>query len=159
LHLLLAVPRREWPLRSLIQAGLVWAVLIAPWFGYMFLNFGIKRTLGANTTVGRYYVAEDEHGVPIPHYRVMAANLCTDFFTKSLCRPLLPPAGPSDCISVQGDVRGIVESPVPCSAGLVESGMSALLGVSGQFAWGIALLTLTLTNVLDNKNVRSPLRF
>jgi hypothetical protein len=160
LHLLCTIPRREWllprplapgprpprgPLPALIQAGVVWGVLIGPWFGYLFLNFGIKRTLGANTTVGRYYVAEDAHGVPIPQYRVMAANLCTDLLPKSLCGPLLPPAGPLDCVWVEGGAAGIAESPGPCPAGFSWNGLYAVLRYSGLAALSIALLVLATT--------------
>src|SRR5215831_19943274 len=116
LHLLFAIRPREWPLRPLIRVGLVWCVLIAPWFGYMFGNFGIRRTLGANTTVGGYYVSKDQHGVPVPYYRVLAANLCTNLLPKVLWGWLLPP--PKPCLHVQGDAAGVIELPGPCPAEL-----------------------------------------
>lgn len=51
LHLLY-VRRHALPLRELSWLAVICSLLIGPWFGFMFLNFGIRHTLGANTTVG-----------------------------------------------------------------------------------------------------------
>jgi hypothetical protein len=95
--------------------------------------------------VGRYYVAEDAHGVPIPQYRVMAANLCADVLPKSLCGPLLPPSGPSDCVWVEGGPAGVVESSGPCPAGFSWNGLYAVFRYSGLAALSIALVVLATT--------------
>jgi hypothetical protein len=46
--------------------------LDGPWFGYIMLNFGVRRTLRVNTTDGRDRCA----GTPDPLARVLIANLC-----------------------------------------------------------------------------------
>src|SRR5206468_4175190 len=78
LHLLLVVPFRELPVRGLVRAGSVWVLLVGTWFGFMMLNFGVKRTLGANTSVGKFYASKDANGRRVPYYKVYLANLCTD---------------------------------------------------------------------------------
>ena len=65
LHLL-STSWRNLPVQALLRAGVVWAVLIGPWFGYMMLNFGVRRTLLVNTTVA----ARDAQGRRIPLPRV-----------------------------------------------------------------------------------------
>jgi hypothetical protein len=141
LHLLLVTPLRALPIRALNRVALVWAVLIASWFGFMFLNFGVNGTLAANTSVGGYYAARDDRGRPIPLPRVLIANLCVDLLPNSFCRPLLPPPRPASCSVVRVDGASVVRSAEPCPAGFVWdnpyfawNGIYAVLGYSGLLA-------------------------
>jgi hypothetical protein len=105
LHLLY-VRRHALPVRELSRLAVICTLLIGLWFGYMFLNFGIRHTLGANTTVGSWYASRDEHGRLVPFHRVLLANLCVDFLPRSICRMPPPQVDRCDCQTV--DVEGSV---------------------------------------------------
>jgi hypothetical protein len=130
-HLLLVVPFRQLPVRALIRAGLVWALLIGPWFGGLMLTFGVKKTLGANTTLGRLWVPKDSGGRPIPQYRVMIANLCVDMLPRSVCKPLLPP---DSCRAVTVEGTSVVENAETCPSGLTWMSIYGILRYSGLLA-------------------------
>lgn len=146
LHLLRVTPRRALPIRALSWAALAWAVPVAFWFGFMSSNFGVKRTLGANTTLGGYYDAKNYRGRPVPQPRVLAANLCVDLLPRSFCRKLLLPQIPTSCSGVTVDGAGVVWSAEPCLAGFPWNcpffrwnGIYAVLGYSGLLAVLLAL--------------------
>ena len=140
LHLLY-VKRRDLPIRELVRATVISAVIVGPWFGYMFLEFGIKHTLGANDTIGSSYAARDEHGhlVPLPH--IIIANLCSDLLPKSLCRPLVPGAKDPKCgtVVVEGDTA--IPTSKPCPS-IISNGIYSQLGYSGIVAILIAAVGL-----------------
>jgi hypothetical protein len=158
LHLLY-VKRRDLPIRELVRAGLISAVIVGPWFGYMFLAIGVRHTLGANDTVGNSYASRDEHGrlVPLPH--LIIANLCSDLLPKSVCRPLVPRAKDPTCGTVV--VEGVTQTPTskPCpsfyrsGAGLmpvVSNGIYSELGYSGIAAVLLAAVGLLRGPPLPN---------
>jgi hypothetical protein len=138
LHLLLVIPVRALPVRALMRAGLIWVLLIWPWFCFMILNFGVRGTFAANTTVGAYYAAKDDRGRPAPLRRVFIANLCVDLLPRSACRPLLPPPEPASCLEATVDKAGDVRSEEPCrdawglnDANFAWSGIYGLVRYSG----------------------------
>ena len=140
LHLLY-VKRRDLPIRELVRAAVISAVIVGPWFGYMFLEFGIKHTLAANDTIGASYAARDEHGrlVPLPH--IIIANLCSDLLPKSLCRPLVPLFKGLKCgtVVVEGDTA--IPTSKPCPS-IISNGIYSQLGYSGIVAILIAAVGL-----------------
>jgi hypothetical protein len=138
LHLLY-VKRREIPFRELARVAVICGVLIGPWFGAMFLNFGIKPTLAANTTVGNSLASRDEHGRLIAFRRIFTANLCSDLLPKSLCRQpaLRDDLPPCEAVSVEGSVF----SPRPRVCPDTKlNGIYATVGYSGSIALLIAAL-------------------
>ena len=116
LHLLIVVPVRALPLRALLRAALVWIVLIAPWFGFMMLNFGVRGTLAANTTVGTYYAAKDLQGHLIPQSKIFFLNLASDLFLR--------PVDAEPCKGVTVDGPSITPADEPCPSGLAWNSLS-----------------------------------
>jgi len=150
LHLL-STSWRNLPVQALVRAGVVWAVLIGPWFGYMMLNFGVRRTLLVNTTVA----ARDAQGRRFPLPRVLITNLCADLLPGALCRPLLPSslrepprlpraeAASGPCLKVAVQASEVTYMPVPCEPDFPLNGFEQalngtaiyrLLGYSGLLA-------------------------
>ena len=140
LHLLY-MKRRDLPIRELVRASIISAVIVGSWFGYMFLEFGIRHTLGANDTIGGGWAARDEHRrlVPLPH--VIIANLCSDLLPKSLCRPLVPVSKDPKCgtVVVEGDTA--IPTSKPCPS-IIGNGIYSQLGYSGIAAILIAAVGL-----------------
>jgi hypothetical protein len=131
---LLYIGRPKLHIQDWLRVATLSALLIGPWFGYLFLNFGIKRTLASNTTVGRYYAAKDESGKLVPYHKVFVANLCTDLLSNSLCRLSLPDSRPSPCITAE---PGKVASPSPgsCKPKMsLPQTLFVFLGYSGSLA-------------------------
>jgi hypothetical protein len=140
---LLYVRRRALPLRELSRLAVICSVFIGPWFGYMFLNFGIKHTLGANTTVSSGYASRDERGRLVPFHRVLIANLCVDLLPRSICRMPPPPVNKCDCqtVEVEGSVARNRLAVYPPATRM--NGVYAVLGYSGS----ILMLTAALATV------------
>jgi len=135
LHLLY-VKRRDLPVREIIRVFVLAAALVGPWFGYLFLAFGVKGTLTANTTLGDYYAS----GAPLA--RVLIVNLCSDLLPMSFCRPLTPPPARLQCQEVAVAGATATPAPAPCPPALQRNGIYAILGYSGMAA--ILLATVGL---------------
>jgi hypothetical protein len=142
LHLLY-VRRRALPLRELSRLAAICTLLIGAWFGFMFFNFGISHTLGANTTLGSWYASRDEHGRLVPFHQVLIANLCVDLLPRSICRMPPPPVDRCDCqmVDVEGSVvrkRMAVYPPATRMNGIYN-----VLGYCGS----IAMLIVALASI------------
>jgi hypothetical protein len=146
LHLLF-VKRRDLPIAALCRVALVWGLLIGPWFGYEFRKFGVRSTLGANTTIGTYYASRDVHGNLIPYPRVLAGNLCADLLPQSVCQPLWSTAVLEPCHTVDGHGSAITETVVACRPAMTisDSGIFSVLGYSGSIALLLAIIGLLRT--------------
>jgi hypothetical protein len=140
LHLVY-VRRHQLPIRGLIHAALVWAVLLVPWFGYLFFTFGVQGALGANTTVGGYYVTRDLQGRALPFGRVLIVNLFSDLFPS---HSIMPSSESPTCatITVKGSEKEIGEGP--CTPGFNTNGIYSILGYSGIVAFQMAVVGLLL---------------
>ena len=137
LHLL-DVKRRDLPIRDLIRAVAVSAAIVGLWFGYMFLEFGVKQSLTANTTMGGYYVDRDGNGNPIPMPQVMIGNLCVNLLPGRFCSSLLN----LSCNEVAVQNGKQTTASVPCPPGLDTNGIYSVLGYSGLAAVLLAVIGL-----------------
>jgi hypothetical protein len=137
LHLLLVVPVRQFPMKALLRTAMVWALLIGPWFGFMMVHFGIAPTLRANSTLGNYYATKDAQGRLVPLYRIYAANLCVDLFSRAACRQLMAP--PKPCIWVRMEGDKVTQEEQPCSPLMDLGGVAVSLRYSGAFAILLAI--------------------
>jgi hypothetical protein len=141
LHLL-DVKRRELPIRELIRAVVLSATIVGLWFGYMFVEFGVKQSLLANTTMGGYYVDRDQNGNATPLPFVMIGNLCTNLVPVQFCRPVLNPALGAPCKEVAVQEGKVTATSVPCPPGLDTNGIYGVLGYSGLAAVLLAAIGL-----------------
>ena len=141
LHLLDA-KRRELPVRELIRAVVLSAAIVGSWFGYMFVEFGVKQSLMANTTLGGFYADRDQHGNPAPLPLVMFGNLCMDLVPSQFCRPVVNPAYRVECKEAIVQDAKVTTTAVPCPAGLDTNGIYAVLGYSGLAAILLAAVGL-----------------
>uniref|UniRef100_Q01NA2 Glycosyltransferase RgtA/B/C/D-like domain-containing protein n=1 Tax=Solibacter usitatus (strain Ellin6076) TaxID=234267 RepID=Q01NA2_SOLUE len=146
LHLLF-VKRRDLPIAALFRTAMVWGLLVPPWFGYLFLQFGVRSTLGANSTVGSYYASRDTHGNRIPYMRVLAVNLCADLLPEAVCTPLWSTVAPEECTVVDGQSSSITDTKVSCKPAVLmaDRGIYGILGYSGTLALLLGTIGLLRT--------------
>lgn len=150
LHLLIVVPVRALPVRALLRAALVWIVLIAPWFGFMMLNFGVRGTLAANTTVGSYYAAKDLQGHLIPQSKIFFINLASDVFLR--------PVDAEPCKGVTVDGASLTPADEPCPNGLAWNSLSLKSNGIYRVLGYVGLLTVLIASAVSLRPLLRRLR-
>lgn len=83
-HFAYTVLRRHWNWRVVGYQAMACLVLLATWFGYLVITFGVRETLAANSTIGEYSAGRVQSGKEIqPWHTVFIRNLAATLLPYS----------------------------------------------------------------------------
>lgn len=153
-HLLFLMARKRWPLTHGLVTLLVSSVLVLTWIVYVVTMFGVKETVTANSSFGKWASAKVGYQAPPPWSEVFVENIVSTFVPYSWrhgiqgiyrtpyvrqvqplpARVLIPTRYP--CKSVDNDPRVQRFSDVTANA----DSLTANIGLSGFLALAAALL-------------------